>query len=79
MIASLFGTFIYRKIIYIRFDSLIHFIINKMLKLFLILTIIINLTQSRYFETSFKFSLLGRNRGWMYIDKMTFAPGTARV
>jgi hypothetical protein len=31
---------------------------------------------SRYFETSVKFTLLGRNKGWVYVDKMTFAPGT---
>lgn len=37
------------------------------------------LVAARYFETSLKFSLFGRNEGWVYVDKMTFAPGTARV
>lgn len=34
---------------------------------------------ARHFETSFKFSLFGRNDGWMFIDKMTFAPGKAQI
>lgn len=50
-----------------------------MVKLFLIFSSILALTVSRYFETSFKFSLLGRNKGWVFVDKMTFAPGNARV
>ena len=48
-------------------------------KIFLIVSLLLILTKSRYFETSFKFSLFGRNKGWMYVDKMTFAPGTAKV
>lgn len=41
--------------------------------------ILLQLAYSRYFETSLKFTLFGRNKGWVYIDKMTFAPGTATV
>jgi len=37
------------------------------------------LSSGRIFETQFKFSLLGRNKGWVYLDKMTFAPGAATV
>lgn len=39
--------------------------------------VLISLTQSRIFETSFKFDLLGKNKGWIFIDKMTIAPGSA--
>ena len=50
-----------------------------MAKLFFIFAAILVLTYARYFEISFKFTLLARNRGWIYLDKMTFAPGNARV
>ena len=40
---------------------------------------VLSLMQCRIFESSFKFSLLGRNGGWMYLDKMTFAPGQGQV
>jgi hypothetical protein len=50
-----------------------------MIKILIILSSILVLTFTRYFETSFKFTLFGRNKGWVYIDKMTFAPGNARV
>lgn len=41
-----------------------------------IITILICLSVSRVFETSMKFSNLGKNDGWIYLDKMSFAPGT---
>lgn len=50
-----------------------------MAKLFLIFAYIIVIAAARYFETSFKFTQFGRNKGWIYLDKMTFAPGNARV
>ena len=50
-----------------------------MFKLFLILSSILIFVSSRYFETTLKFSLFGRNKGWVYVDKMTFAPGTATI
>jgi hypothetical protein len=56
-----------------------NFIINTMAKLFLIFAYIIVIAAARYFETSFKFTQFGRNKGWIYLDKMTFAPGNARV
>lgn len=42
-----------------------------------LLLVLISLSHSRIFETSFKFTLLGRNKGWIFIDKMTIAPGMA--
>jgi hypothetical protein len=42
-----------------------------------ILALLITIVHPRILETEFKFSLLGRNKGWIYIDKMTFAPGKA--
>jgi hypothetical protein len=45
----------------------------------LILLALSTLSSGRIFETQFKFSLLGRNKGWVYLDKMTFAPGAATV
>jgi hypothetical protein len=42
-----------------------------------ILALLIMIASPRIFETEFKFSLLGRNKGWIYLDKMTFAPGKA--
>jgi hypothetical protein len=30
---------------------------------------------ARLFETELKFSYFGANQGWLYLDKMTFAPG----
>jgi hypothetical protein len=38
-----------------------------------------NLSSGRIFETQFKFSLFGRNKGWVYLDKMTIAPGAATM
>jgi hypothetical protein len=35
----------------------------------------IEIGECRIFETSMKFSNFGRNKGWIYLDKMTFAPG----
>ena len=34
---------------------------------------------ARIFQTSMKMSNIGINRGWIYLDKMTFAPGTVTV
>ncbi len=34
---------------------------------------------ARIFQTSMKMSNMGINRGWIYLDKMTFAPGTVTV
>lgn len=34
---------------------------------------------SRIFQTSMKLSNLGINKGWVYLDKMTFAPGIVSV
>ena len=31
---------------------------------------------SRMFETSMKFSHIAKNNGWIYLNKMSFAPGT---
>ena len=31
---------------------------------------------SRVLETLMKVSFIGRNDGWVFLDKMTFAPGT---
>lgn len=45
----------------------------------IILVTLVVLSQGRIFETQFKFTLLGRNNGWVYLDKMTFAPGAATV
>ncbi len=42
----------------------------------LIITILICLCANRVFETSMKFSNFGKNDGWIYLDKMSFAPGT---
>lgn len=50
-----------------------------MSKIFLVLSSLLVLALSRYFETSLKFSLFGKNKGWIYVDKMTFAPGTVKV
>jgi hypothetical protein len=41
--------------------------------------LLIQFVSSRYFVTTLKFNLFGINKGWVYIDKMTFAPGTATV
>jgi hypothetical protein len=30
----------------------------------------------RMFETSMKFNHIGKNNGWVYLNKMSFAPGT---
>lgn len=37
------------------------------------------LAAARIFETEFKFTLFGINKGWIYLDKMTFAPGSATI
>ena len=50
-----------------------------MLHNILLLCALFLLAAGRHFETSVKFTLLGRNKGWVYLDKMTFAPGTARI
>ncbi len=50
-----------------------------MSKIFLVINSIIVLTISRYFETSLKFTQFDKDKGWIYIDKMTFAPGTVKV
>lgn len=50
-----------------------------MVRFILSIIILVTFVCSRHFETSFKFSLLGRNKGWVYVDKMTFAPGIASV
>lgn len=50
-----------------------------MVKLIIFLASLLAMVSSRYFETSFKFSLFGRNKGWIYVDKMTFAPGIATI
>ncbi len=34
---------------------------------------------TRVFQTSMKLSNLGINRSWLYLDKMSFAPGTVTV
>lgn len=47
--------------------------------LVIILLALASLSTGRIFETQFKFSLFGRNKGWVYLDKMTFAPGAATV
>jgi hypothetical protein len=39
----------------------------------------VSLSSARILETQFKFTLFGRNKGWIYLDKMTFAPGAATV
>lgn len=52
------------------------FIITMKVAVWLLL---LALASARFFETSIKFSLFGHNEGWVYVDKMTFAPGTARV
>lgn len=44
-----------------------------------VLLLILVASQARHFETTIKFTLFGRNKGWIFIDKMTFAPGAARV
>lgn len=51
----------------------------KIVLVWLLLGMLMVLGSARYFQTSFKFSLLGKNKGWVYIDKMTFAPGSARI
>ncbi len=35
--------------------------------------------QTRIFQTSMKMSNIGINKGWIYLDKMAFAPGTVTV
>jgi len=55
-----------------------HIIIMLVFKSILIIVAVIT-AHARHFETSFKFSLFGRNDGWMFIDKMTFAPGKAQI
>lgn len=45
----------------------------------LLLATLLHLADSRYYQTSIKFTLFGQNKGWVYIDKMTFSPGTAKV
>jgi hypothetical protein len=44
-----------------------------------ILLIILTAVQTRIYENSYPFTTLGNARGWIFIDKMTFAPGTARI
>ena len=53
-------------------------IINNphMLKQLFMLTILVYLSSSRLFQTTMKFSTFGKNKGWIYLDKMSFAPGT---
>ena len=41
--------------------------------------LLFSLSDSRIFQSTFQFSLIGRNNGWMYLDKMTFAPDQAEV
>jgi hypothetical protein len=36
-------------------------------------------SSARIFQTSMKMSNIGINNGWIYLDKMTFAPGTVSV
>ena len=50
-----------------------------MFKIFLLLVTLTAIAETRYFETALKFTLFARNKGWVYLDKMTFAPGTASV
>lgn len=47
-----------------------------MLKQLFMFMIFIYLSSSRLFQTTMKFSNFGRNKGWIYLDKMSFAPGT---
>lgn len=54
-------------------------ITSHMFKIFLLLVALLLQAQARYFETALKFTLFARNKGWVYLDKMTFAPGTASV
>lgn len=50
-----------------------------MLQTLLLLTTLLIASESRYFETALKFTLFARNKGWVYLDKMTFAPGMASI
>jgi len=63
--------FLYLKIIK-RLHNILH---SYMIKIFLLI-FFVWLCSSRLFQTSMKFSNLGINRGWLYLDKMSFAPGT---
>lgn len=42
----------------------------------LIIAILVSVCACRVFETSMKFTNFGRHEGWIYLDKMSFAPGT---
>lgn len=50
-----------------------------MIKGIILLCALLTVISPRHFETSLKFTLFARNKGWVYVDKMTFAPGTAQV
>lgn len=50
-----------------------------MARLPILIIALLSIVSSRYYETTIKFTLFGQNKGWVYIDKMTFAPGTAKV
>jgi len=41
----------------------------------IIITALLWHSLNRVFETSMKFSNIGKHDGWVYLDKMTFAPG----
>jgi hypothetical protein len=43
------------------------------------IAMMVSLSTARIFETQFKFTLFGINKGWIYLDKMTIAPGNATI
>lgn len=43
------------------------------------LVALVTLAQGRFFESQYSFTIFGRNKGWIYLDKMTIAPGYATM
>lgn len=42
----------------------------------IIITALLWVSMNRTFETQMKFSNFGKSDGWIFLDKMSFAPGT---
>jgi hypothetical protein len=46
--------------------------------LFVFVSFMICLSKQRHFETSMKFTSFARDKGWIFLDKMSFAPGVVK-
>ncbi len=44
---------------------------------FVTLLLLFGSIRSRIFQSTYKASALGKNKSWIYLDKMSFQPGTA--